>query len=204
MEIGDLSVKLKDYQQKVLDALPVGLQEVANTMISDVKGRVSQGMNYEGQPFSPYSTRTMLVGRKSFKTGAAWAAFGGQSKQAKGLKGKRGVKATQPFDWRTIKRGGGTYRLMLLEGGYKKLRELHSKSSDKKIFFWEGTMMNSIMAYPPEMSGTRASIIYKPNIGYEAQKMKWLQDREGTQIMMPSKAEVDHGTQTLTKIINRV
>lgn len=204
VDLTTLSVKLKKYSDGVLQSVPAAMREVSLSIISDVKERViSRGQAADGSMFSPYSTRTMLVGRTSFKTAQAFNAFVKEGKESKGLKGKKGVKMTKTVDWRTIKRGGQTYRLMLLEGGYKKLRELHGHPTSKKIFYWDGTMLNSVFPKDPVQSGYRFSSVYGPNIERELLKMSGLQSREGKKLLAPSEQEKQRGREIFFKLLNK-
>ena len=145
MEVELFVNQLQNIATQVEQDMGVILREAAHVMVADVKHRVTfEGVNKNGSGFTPYSTKPMLVSPKSFQTVKGFNRFTKVSKGAKGLANKRGVKFSQQYEWRTIIVGGVARRLMVLPGGYKQFRELHGHPTQKKIFYWNGTMMNSI------------------------------------------------------------
>jgi hypothetical protein len=79
-----------------------------------IKRRVQEtGINAEGEKFAPYSTKPTLVGKSTFLQLSA-------STQLLGSKAKR-----RELEWRTV----NGHRLAILQGGYKKIRELEGRQT---------------------------------------------------------------------------
>lgn len=193
---------MEGLSNEIEEQITMLLREAAHVLVAEMKQRVIQsGENSKGGKFSPYSTKTMLVSPKSFKTSAALAALGKQGKASKGLKGKRGVRWSAQYDWRTVNVGGINRHMILLEGGYKKFRELHGHPTANKIFYWDGTMMNSIMVGEPTRNGQVTSLEYGPNIGHEVLKMAGNSAREGMNIEAPSEGESQKVIDVIGKMI---
>lgn len=97
-----------------------------------IRNRVEQtGIAADGSKFTPYSTKPMLAGAKTF-TGVT--AFN----RIAGTKEKRAA-----LEWVTVSRGGTTYRLFVIPNGYKQVRELEGrqvahKSFNRTGFMWQG------------------------------------------------------------------
>jgi hypothetical protein len=91
---------------------------------------VTRGESAEGGSFSPYSTKPMLVGAKSFRTKAAAAS----------VFERKNIGKNQ---WRTIQRNSKNYRLILLPNGYKELRRIEGSGTAFKTFLRTGEMWGS-------------------------------------------------------------
>lgn len=133
-------MKLSEYRQRIQQVkkdLEVAHAQVmlslALNAIALIKARVAnEGVNAQGESFGEYSTKPMLVGKKSFRNKSGANEFMGSKTKRRAL------------EWRTIKRNGKIYRLAIIPGGYKQVREM-SKLQVKHIdFSFTGRMMKNI------------------------------------------------------------
>ena len=112
--------------------------KIGNDALAMIKRRVQQsGEDAEGGKFDPYSTDKMYVGAKQMNESVASSFFGPQN--------------NKKHDWVTIKRTyktgpkqGKKIRLAVLEGGYKKFRELHGRQTGYVDFTFSGAMWGGI------------------------------------------------------------
>jgi hypothetical protein len=115
-----------------LGNIMAGIGLTARKMIYD---RVKDtGVNAEGQKFRAYSTEAMLVGCTSMNASVCNSFFG--------------KKKNRNYDWVTLNKinskTGKKVRLAVLEGGYKKLREMHNRQTSHVDFIWSNTMWGGI------------------------------------------------------------
>ena len=112
--------------QKVLDeiAFKLGHLPIDDITVSIGQALVAsnieriheKGKAVDNTPIGQYSTKDILVGKKSFAKKSAWDSLYNSNKKTN--------------NWRTIKKNDKNYRLILLNGGYKKLRELQGKKTN--------------------------------------------------------------------------
>jgi hypothetical protein len=102
---------------------------VGSEALSMLRDRIQKtGVNAKGQKFAPYSIKPMLIGCKTFvRTSVCEAIFSSKEKRKK-------------LEWRTI----NGHRLAILPGGYKKVRELQGRPTDKVDFMVTGRMWHDI------------------------------------------------------------
>ncbi len=98
------------------------------------------GVDAEGNKYTPYSTKEMLVGDKSFRAKDSKGFFRNKNLEWKSIP-KPGVQ--KPTKGKHNKKTD-YYRLAVLEGGYKKLREIAGRPTDHVDFFWSGQMWQGI------------------------------------------------------------
>ena len=99
--------------------LMVGIAASGATMIKERV--VNTGINAEGTPFSPYSTKPMLANCSSkYMSAAVCNQLAGSKEKRKELK------------WVTVKNA----KLFEIDGGYKEFRELHGRRTDIVDFNW--------------------------------------------------------------------
>jgi hypothetical protein len=129
----ELAVRLERIKQE-LNGFPQWADAIlGNTALALLKKRVvEKGIASDDTAFRPYSTRPMLVGAKSFRTKSAAASVFGSPAKRKSL------------EWRTIDRGGALYRLAILPGGYKQIRQIEGSQVAHKSFLRSGEMWLSI------------------------------------------------------------
>jgi hypothetical protein len=104
--------------------------KMAITASTLIKQRVQEkGINAEGQRYKPYSTRPTLIGCKTFIQKSACEALLGSKPKRKQL------------EWRTVK----GKRLAILQGGYKKIREIQGRQTDHVDFSVTNNMWNNTL-----------------------------------------------------------
>ena len=91
---------------------------------------VNTGIDAEGNPYKPYSTKPMLSGCSNFAIEAKCPAK---------TKSKR-----KTLKWVTLKKGDKNVRLYEIEGGYKEFRELNNRQTDHVDFKWKNDMWSNI------------------------------------------------------------
>jgi hypothetical protein len=150
---------------------------LANDAIATIAKRVvNTGKNADGEDFGKYSTKPMLVGSKAFRNKkGANKIFGSKAKR-------------RELEWVTINRKGKNYRLAVLKGGYKQLRELSELQTEHIDFTFTSRLWKSIAVV--EHSKTRALIAPKSDdrkkiLGYLTEKygrILYLSDSEWAEI----------------------
>jgi hypothetical protein len=94
---------------------------------------VKTGIDAQGAKYMPYSTKAMLVGCKSMNVNVCNSFFGKEK--------------NRNYKWVTLDKvnsQGKKIRLATLEGGYKKLRELHGRQTSFVDFMFSGKMWGNI------------------------------------------------------------
>jgi hypothetical protein len=136
MTIQELNTKLGNVVKELqggdmLGNIMMGIGWEARNMIYD---RVTKtGINAEGAKYMPYSTKAMLVGCSSMNANVCNSFFGKEK--------------NRNYKWVTLDKvssQGKKIRLATLEGGYKKLRELHNRQTSFVDFLWSGQMWQGI------------------------------------------------------------
>lgn len=133
MTLEEFNNKFDEAISEVSGQLGETMVKIGQTALVRIRQRVQEaGKDAKGQGFPAYSTDNMLVGCKSFR-----------KKDCDKFFGKRKNKE---HEWVTLKRGDNLYRLAVLEGGYKKLREisLGAGKGDKVDFSFTNDMWNDI------------------------------------------------------------
>jgi hypothetical protein len=102
--------------------------KLANDALALVKQRVQEtGKGVNGESFRPYSTKPILIGRKSFvQQEVADNQLGSKEKRAK-------------LDWVTH----DGHKLAVLPGGYKKIRDLQGRQTGFVDFTFTGRMLGN-------------------------------------------------------------
>jgi hypothetical protein len=184
--------ELSEIEKEFNDGLIKVQTELGNTMVSIgvdalamIKTRVIEtGLDATGKGFPGYSTDSMLVGCKSFRKKDCDKFFG--------------KKKNKEHEWVTLKRGGELYRLAVLEGGYKKLREisLGAGKGDKVDFSFTNDMWNdiSIISTSSEHNGGTVVIgakkqIEKDKLYYNTERNK---KKGGQEILDLSESEINY------------
>lgn len=112
--------------------------KIGNDALAMIKRRVQEtGINADGEKFDSYSTKKMYVGCKGMNESVCRSFFGKEN--------------NKKHDWVTIKRTykegpnkGKKIKLAVLEGGYKKFRELHGRQTTHVDFTFSGAMWGGI------------------------------------------------------------
>lgn len=121
------------------------------------------GLDANGMPIGQYSTKPMLVGAKSFRNkSGANKIFGSKSKR----------KAAK---WVTLSKGGKNYKLVVLPGGYKAVREASGLWTGFVNLDFTGRLQSDFRSSLTKSSaGYQAGTKYARNSAItEAQEEKW-------------------------------
>lgn len=163
---------------------------LGNTALAMLKDRVvNKGISPDGSAYNPYSTKPILVGAKSFRTkAAADSIFGSKTKR-------------KAADWRTITRGGTNYRLILLPGGYKRIRQIEGSQVAHKSFLRSGEMWLSIHTLGTRKEGGGFTTTVGTEVELSNKKLEGNTKRENKEILMVSKSEETRLTEILDKYI---
>jgi hypothetical protein len=201
--------ELSEIEKEFNDGLIKVQTELGNTMVGIgvdalgmIKKRVTEtGLDAKGQGFPPYSTGTdfnikntktkeektvkgMLVGCKSFRSKDCNKFFGKQK--------------NKEHEWVTIKRGDDLYRLAVLEGGYKKLREisLGAGKGDKVDFSFTNDMWNDIHLISTSSDHNSGTVIIGALKKEEKDKLYYNTERNkkkgGQEILDLSESEINY------------
>lgn len=167
---------------------------LGNTALTLLKQRiVNSGVASDGSSFKPYSSKPILVGAKSFRTkSAAQSVFGSKDKRKK-------------LDWRTIDRRGAKYRLALLPGGYKQIRQIDGSQVAHKSFLRTGEMWLSIHTLGTRQEGDgKFTTTVGSQVDLSNKKLEGNESREGKEILMVSQKEENQLTEILDKYITNI
>jgi len=183
-ELDEFSRQLDDDIRQIETSLGETMVKIGQTALARIKQRVQEeGKDATGNTFPPYSTNDMLVGCKSFR-----------SKDCSKFFGKEKNKQHQ---WVTLKRGGDMYRLAVLEGGYKELRNmsLGVGKGDKVDFTFTGAMWGDIHLISSSSDHDRGTVIIGAKRQEEKDKLTYNTDRNlkkgGNEILDLSVAEIN-------------
>lgn len=115
---------------ETIDEFGVVMLQVGQTANTLIKRRVTKtGIDADGKPFAPYSTKPMLANCKSkYMSSSVCSTLAGTKEKRAELK------------WVTINKA----KLFEIDGGYKEFRELHGRRTDIVDFTWTGEMMGNI------------------------------------------------------------
>jgi len=146
-----------------------------------------------GGSYKPYSTNPMFVGRKSFLSDTKSNILLGSKKKRKELQ------------WFTVQTKQGGRRVALLDGGYRKLRELQGMQVGHKDFLYTGKMWGDIKVLRTDAKGDGFTTTIGAISAIADEKLEHNQEREGKEILMVTDSEEQRLAQILDEwITNRV
>lgn len=165
---------LDEYNREFNDAVKDIENSIAKNMVylgqdalAAIKERVIQeGVNAEGQKFTPYSTRPTLTNCSAMTT-AACSRIAGSKKKRKEL------------SWVTLERSGRKIRLFVLPGGYKQFRELHGRQTDHVSFYFNGRMWSNIGIVSNQGDHQNGTVILAAKTEEDARKLEGNTKRKG-------------------------
>jgi hypothetical protein len=191
----ELSKQLEGLAQSMTGAEQGRLMfKLGSDALGLIKQRVQEkGETIDGGKFPPYSTKPMLIGSKSFVQQAAASSLLGSKPKRKEL------------EWRTV----GGHRLAILEGGYKKLRELQGRQTGFVDFTMTGRMLGNakvkgdvkVTSDQPELNSGVVTI--KATQELEKKKLSGLTERKG-EILALSKKEITQLTGYYEKWVSEI
>jgi len=183
-ELSDFIPKFDDDIRQVEASLGTTMVKIGQTALARIKQRVQEeGKDAKGQSFPAYSTDDMLVGCKSFRSKDCNKFFGKQK--------------NREHQWVTLKRGEDMYRLAVLEGGYKELRNmsLGVGKGDKVDFTFTGAMWGDIHLISSSSDHDKGTVIIgalkkeeKDKLYYNTERNK---NKGGGEILDLSEAEIN-------------
>lgn len=170
---------LSDYFQSAENKLSADLQTFINVQIGNgalalIGKRVrARGEKAEGGGFKPYSAKPSLIGATSFTS----------KTHADKVFGKKKNKA---MEWVTYK----GHKLAVLEGGYKKIREIEGRQTDHKDFERTSELWKSIHVLGTSQAGIgRYKTVVSSTVPRSITIMEGIADREGSQLLGLSQSE---------------
>lgn len=173
----------------------------------DLAGKISNRVIETGRLASGkgdvYSTKTTLVGRSSFLQNKQ-GVWDGLFSKAGSTVLKRSKKAKSFTRWATITgKDGNTYHLIILEGGYAKIRSLEGNKNTFKNYnrggeMWSGFGVkkeedNLIVVGGNDLQETK----YAGKSATGQQLINWHSKAAGEAIIAPNKDEINEMTEYL-------
>lgn len=178
--LNNLVNDLQDYEDIMV--------RLGSDAILKVKSRVQdKGENADGQQFPAYSTKPMLVGKKSFKTEQAFNKIAGSKEKRKELKWVSLGGSDKGFaSFLDVSAGGqgpsasgDVKRLFELSGGYKQFRELHTRQTKFVDFTFTGEMMNNIKIVSSNSEHSSGVVVIAAEKDIEKKKLAGNTKRKG-------------------------
>lgn len=146
---------------------------VGMTALTLLRQRVQEkGINADGQKYKPYSTKAMLVGCKSMNANVCNSYFGKEK--------------NKDHAWVTV---NGRH-LAVLQGGYKKFREMHGRQTGHVDFSFTNRMWDNINVISKVSDHQRGIAIIGAKNDEEKKKLAGNTKRRGD-ILDLSQAEQD-------------
>lgn len=177
--------------EKFLRELPVvqtkAVLKAGQRVLRDMNIRIfNKGLNANGAQIGKYSTSPILVGQKSFptKTDANKAIFSSKKKRKK-------------FDWRTLGSGSTAKRLVLLPGGYKKLRSLSGLQTSRVDLSFRGDLQRGL-----KLVQRKGAVEIRLNGSKNIKKAEGNEKRFGAPIFEATDVEVGLATRIIQDDIN--
>ncbi len=202
--------------QKVLDEIAFKLGHlpidditvsIGQALVASNIERIHQdGKAVDNTLIGQYSTKDILVGKKSFIKESAWNTLyknniqlNKRLKRAQKAKTKAAFKDFATFEkasireenikknysgWRTIKKNGKLYKLILLPGGYKQLRAIQGRKTDKVNLNYSGKLQSELNLV---VVNNKADIGFTTSYGGTISEA--LEDKYGKKIWGVSKAD---------------
>lgn len=154
--------------------------DVAQTANTLINLRVNQkGIDAEGKPFPPYSTKPILLNcSNKYMTVAVCNQLTGSKEKRKELK------------WVTVNKGGKSAKLFELDGGYKEFRDLHGRRTDIVDFNFSGEMWGNIQVVSSEDEHRNGHARISTLSDEENKKLAGNTERKG-EILMLSNEEIE-------------
>ena len=145
MDINELNQKLDSLVEDVNQNIGNTMVQIGSEALVYIRDRVmNSGINAEGQKYEPYSTKPMLVGCSGFKNKSDCSRLFGKKKNKELRWVTLGGSRYEQFLEASAGGSGDIKRLAVLEGGYKKFRELNGLQSGFVDFAFSGRMWENI------------------------------------------------------------
>lgn len=189
---------ISELNQK-LDSLINDIQNLGRTMVQIgsealvyVRERVmNSGIDAEGQKYEPYSTKPMLIGCKSFKNKSDCSKVFGKKKNKELKWVTLGGSRYEQFLEASAGGSGDIKRLAVLEGGYKKFRELNGLQSGFVDFSFSGRMWANIKIKSDQSEHNQGIVRIGATTEEDNKKLEGNTKRRGD-ILKLSKSEIEN------------
>lgn len=195
MDLHEYSDKLKEIiersKEKALERIIV---PPANKMLATIKNRIQlDGENSEGRRIGNYSTASMYVTQDQFDKRSSFKPIGKNEKKRKtvqvfdiGTRKKKSVAVKEDYTLR---------KSMYLQEGYKELRDIQGKPTDKVNATYRGDL---ILSYQQQQ--TANAVLQGLTSEQEKLKREGLEKHFGGKIMAPQKEEIDQYKKEVAEI----
>ena len=162
--------KINQLEDVIVKSIPEAREAALNTMLGAFSTRIFQhGKASDNSKIGDYSTKAMFVGSKGWRTAGAAKAFFNEKHLFRNVNTKSGKKT-----------------LALIEGGYKKFRELNSLQSGYVDLEFKGDLKFSIIV--GEFNGEKV-------LGFANEKQflkaKGLEEHFKKYIFTPTQEEIE-------------
>lgn len=181
MTIPELNKRLDNLNKEIISSLSKTMVQIGSQALFELRERiVKTGVDAEGAKYMPYSTKAMLVGCKSMNANVCNRFFGKEK--------------NRKYKWVTLDKlnsQGKKIRLATLEGGYKKLRELHGKQISFVDFMFSGRMWNNIKIISNNSEHNQGTVRIGATTEEDNKKLEGNTKRR-TDILKLSQKEIDN------------
>jgi len=191
MTLDETVRRLTEFRKKLKGNLVKDLGRIVGVdTVSQIEQRVRDNQkNWKGQGFSRYSTKPMLTSGETVKSRRVWRAVAGSKSKRKQL------------DWVTIKKGGKNIHLFELKGGYAEMRRLEGFSNTRKSFEFTGEMWRKFGVTKTVVGDGVIRFTLGGKTSAAQDKIDWNSEREGMNIIAPSKEEEKDLQEKINRLI---
>lgn len=180
MTLPEYNRRLEQTSWDIQNRIGETIVELGTEALTLIKKRVQEtGKNAEGNDFPPYSQKSMLVGCKSMNDDVCKSFFGKEK--------------NKQLSWVTLDRinnKGKKIRLAVLEGGYKKFREMHNRRTDIVNFTFYNDMWSDIKIVSKKTEHNTGTVVIGAEKEEEKKKLEGNTKRKGT-ILDLSDSEIE-------------
>lgn len=181
---------LDSFQNYLQDSFTTDILTVSvMDMTAKIIGRVQQTGKLADGSIRNYSTKTTLVGAKSFKNPGTFQQLLSKSGSLKGKVKSGGKMIESGYRWVTVESGGKMVHLVVLPGGYLKIRQLEGETNTYKNYFRTGEMWRNTGLIKNKT--TKEKVFIGGNTPEAQNKLNWNSWRDKENILMPTEAEVE-------------
>ena len=175
MDLQEYNIKIQQLAAKAKEkAMAMIFVPAASELLANTKNRIIQeGKKADGGQIGSYSTKETYVELSQF---IVRSAFKPQGKNTVGAKGKA----------RTVKPDGTPRKTMYLANGYKELREIQGRPTEKVNLFYRGDLMLSYV-----QQNEPAYILLGLDKESEAKKREGLEKKFGEGLLQPSDEDLE-------------
>jgi len=181
MTIPELNKRLEGVKKDFQKNLGNTMIQIGNDALEALKLRIQKtGIDANGQKYRPYSTESMLVGKKGFKNQSHASKIFGKQKN-------------RELKWVTLDKlnsSGKKIRLAVLEGGYKKFRDLNNLQSGFVDFTFTTNMWSNIGIVSSRSEADKGTVKIAAKSEKEKKKLEGNTARRGD-ILALSNKEID-------------